>query len=98
MAIKLFRKGNTHRVNGIECEVRLFPVKYGQSFVGVDGWCVSVEDLEKKEVVEIEEEIESGSIDQPSKVVRELAKEAGIDGWEKKRISTLKEELGGEGE
>jgi hypothetical protein len=95
MAIKLFRKGNTHNVNGIECEIRLFDVKNGRSFIGVDGWCADIEDLEKKEPPE---EVIIDPVDHSSKNIREMARDAGIDGWEKKRITTLKEELSGEGE
>lgn len=87
MAIKLFRKGGTHVVDGIECEIRLFDVKYGHSFVGIDGWCADINDL-----IEVEEERDEYS---PSEI-RELAKKAGIDGWENKRINTLKEVLSGQ--
>ena len=91
MAIKLFRKGNTHNINGIECEVRLFDVKYGGSFVGVDGWCSSPEDIDGK-TKEVQEEPNDWD-DLSSSDIREIAKESGIEGWENKRINTLKEVL-----
>lgn len=93
MAIKLFRKGTTHIERGIECEIRLFDVKYGSSFVGLDGWCLSPEDIEakKEEVTEVDDLTD---LDPPA--IRELAKARKIEGWESKRINTLKEVLSGQ--
>jgi hypothetical protein len=67
--------------------------------VGTDGWCASIEDLEKKEIecTEPEKEAQPDNNDIPQDV-REMAKAAGIEGWDKKRINTLKGELDGKGE
>ncbi len=85
MATKLYREGTSHIVRGIECEIRLFP-RNGLSFVGLDGWCASPEDINK-----VDEWSEYSS-----EQIRELAKDAGIEGWENKRINTLKEVLSGQ--
>lgn len=84
MATKLYREGNSHFVNGIECEIRLFP-RNGLSFVGIHGWCATPEDINKSDEWS----------DYSSEQIRELAKDSGIEGWENKRINTLKEVLSG---
>lgn len=87
MAIKLYRKGNTHCVNGIECEVRMFRATTNSlDFVGVDGWCLKPEDINKKD------EWSEYTADQ----IRSLAKDADIEDWDTKRINTLKELLSGQ--
>ena len=89
MATKLYRAGTTNIVDGIECEIRLFDCRDPLSFIGIDGWCATPQDINKTESVD---EFADHSADN----IRELAKEAGIDGWEKKRINTLKGELSGQ--
>lgn len=87
MATKLYRAGKSHCVNGIECEVRLFPHN-GLSFIGLHGWCSSPEDINK---VDKTDEWADYTPDQ----IRELAKDQDIEGWDSKRITTLKEVLSG---
>lgn len=89
MAIKLYRKGTTHNVDGIECEVRLF-ARNPLSFVGIDGWCAKPEDING--VVSDLDDWEGYTSEQ----IREKAKDSGIEGWENKRINTLKEVLSGQ--
>ena len=96
MAIKLYRKGTTHNINGIDCEIRLFDVRYGNSFAGVDGWCLKPEDIGGESVVEEVENTEPLLDDLDPSDIREQAKAAGIEGWENKRINTLKEALSGQ--
>jgi hypothetical protein len=88
MGIKLYREGNSHIENGIECEIRLFSRGDPLSFVGTDGWCKSPEDINKDN--KTDDDKGSGYT---SDEIRELAKEAGIEGWDTKRIHTLKEVL-----
>jgi hypothetical protein len=88
MATKLYRKGTTHCVNGIECEVRLFTCSNPLSFVGLGGWCRSIHDVNKNDTDEW------GGY--TSEQIRELAEDAGIEGWDTKRINTLKEVLSGQ--
>ena len=88
MATKLYRAGNTHKVRGIECEIRLFNTSSPLDFIGIDGWCAKPEDINKTDV----DEWSGYTSDQ----IRELAKEANIDGWDTKRIHTLKEVLNGQ--
>jgi hypothetical protein len=92
MATKLYREGTTHCVNGIDCEVRLFTTGYPLRFVGTDGWCKTPEDINKDNKTD-DDEWSGYTSDQ----IRELAKDAGIDGWDTKRIHTLKEVLNGQG-
>lgn len=58
------------------------------------GWSVEPEGEGEAESPAKEEDDGSESAKLSNDEIRELAKEAGIDGWEKKRISTLKSELG----
>ena len=89
MATKLYREGTTHCVNGITCEIRLFSSGNPLDFVGIDGWCMTPEDINKTN----DDEWSGYTSDQ----IRELAKEANIEGWDTKRIRTLKEVLNGQG-
>ena len=88
MATKLYREGTTHCVNGITCEVRLFDRGNPLDFIGIDGWCAIPEDINKDN--KTDDDKWSGYT---SDEIRELAKEAGIDGWDTKRIHTLTEVL-----
>lgn len=89
MATKLYREGTTHCENGITCEIRLFATGSPLSFVGTDGWCKSPEDI-NPEINKTDDDEWSGYT---SDQIRELAKDADIDGWDTKRIHTLKEVL-----
>lgn len=82
----VFRAGNTFKFRGHDCEM----VKIDASSVDYyieNGW--------SKEWP-IKEEVKK--TDQSNDDIREAAKEAGIDGWETKRISTLKGLLNGNNE
>ena len=89
MAIKLFRKGTTHNSNGIVCEIGLF-----DSVDGVEGWYSSPEEIDGTPVIEVDSQDSQDIFDGlSSPQIRELANSRGIEGWENKRISTLKEAL-----
>jgi len=99
MAAQLYREGNSHTVRGIECEVQNFPI--GQLNEALDaGWLKSPEDIGNDAQNEITqgddekapEEESKGEKEEGEKLlnpIRQAAKEAGIDGWEIKRIKTL---------
>jgi hypothetical protein len=89
MALKLYRTRTTHCVNRIDCEVRLFRSRGATRFIGLDGWVSSIDDLNKPEVSDEWKGYTSENI-------RELAKDSDIEGWDTKRINTLKEVLSGE--
>jgi hypothetical protein len=104
MAYLLYRNGNKHIIWGKSCEYAQFADEDVDQALK-DGWVMHPNQLaEEKEVQQVEptliedatfEEIDtndSGKLS--SDEVRQAAKEAGIDGWEKKRINTLKKELG----
>jgi hypothetical protein len=89
MALKLYRTGTTHCINGIQCEIRLFKNRDASRFIGLDGWCSSIDDLNKPEVTD---EWKGYTSEQ----IRDLAKDESIEGWDTKRINTLKELLSGQ--
>jgi hypothetical protein len=96
MAIKLYREGTTHNINGVQCEIRLFTGRDPLSFVGIDGWCKSLDDVNKTDFGDVNNADSDEWEGYTSEQVRELAKDADIDGWDTKRINTLKEVLSGE--
>lgn len=89
MAITLFRAGNTHEVKGVVCEAHNFMVNELEWCLS-QGWVTSPEEIEN---VSEEKTDEEEGPDETPEDVRQLAKEAGIQDWEKKRIKTLKLEL-----
>lgn len=112
MAIQLYRKGNTHVVQGIECELCNFPVNKLEQRLS-EGWFKTPQEIENgvqqqqenedgqdvqsefKE--EDQEESESVSVSTESlNPIRLKAKEAGIEGWDTKRIKTLEALLSGD--
>jgi len=89
MAIQLYKAGDTHEVRGIKCEVRNFTnQEYGYWLE--NGWYLDPKDIPLESVEEAKEEVEEEKELHP---VRLAAKDAGIDGYEKKRIKTLEGEL-----
>lgn len=97
--IVLFKLGTQIKFQGIKLD-RVRIENEQEEEYRANGWGCAWDILKeskgetKKEPVKFEEvdTNESGllSVDE----VRNAAKEAGIDGWEKKRIKTLKKELG----
>ena len=81
MAIQLYRKGSTHTVRGVECECKNF--KTGDlTLLLKEGWVTDPSEIDKP--VDVEQEMNP---------IREAAKEAGIEGWDTKRIKTLQAAL-----
>lgn len=84
--IQLYRKGDTHTVRGIKCELCNFSngeLEYQLN----EGWLKSPEDIDNNE--EASEEGET----QELHPVRIQARDAEIEGWETKRIKTLQADL-----
>lgn len=74
-------------MKGIECEVRMFRANASSlDFVGVDGWCLKPEDINKTV-----DEWANYTDDQ----IREKAFDSDVEGWETQDINTLKELLSG---
>lgn len=91
MAIVLYRKGDSHVVRGVACEASRFEVSSLKNALAA-GWVVDPSQIDKAPTKEKADTNNSGklSVDE----VRAAAKEAGIEGYDKKRIKTLKAELG----
>jgi len=91
MAIQLYKAGTTHTVRGIECEAKNFAPREMDLMLS-QGWVKDPSELgESAPEVEVKTSQETDTNINP---VRLKAKEAGIDGWENKRIKTLEAELG----
>ena len=80
MASLLYRAGTGHFENGVECE--MISVEYDQYEAMLSaGWSTSPPGATAAE--------ESKELSEADKV-REAARLAGIDGWDTKRINTLR--------
>ncbi len=101
MAIQLYRAGNTHTVRGIECELKNFTPNSLDAMLD-EGWLKSPEEIGNDKQIEEsdqDERQEESSEDAPQQEdqeeikvlnpVRQAAKDAGIEGYEIKRIKTL---------
>lgn len=88
MAVTLYKKGNTHIIRGVECEIQNFPVEELQ-FAIDSGYVTSPDQLFNPPVDEC---LSSGEMS--NKDIRAAAKDAGIENYKTKMIATLKRELG----
>ena len=93
MASQLYRPGNTHNVRGVECELGNFNAYELTDRIN-EGWYRTPGEWLKETKEEPAEQPEIAKSD-PNHPVRQAAKEADIDGWGSKRISTLEKELDG---
>ena len=89
MAIQLYRAGDTHEVRGILCEVGNFE-PHELDVLLAQGWA-----KDPKDIGGVPEEPKAEIEPDTLNPVRLQAKEAGIEGWENKRIKTLEAELAG---
>jgi len=98
MAIQVYKPGNTHTVRGVECEA--LNINIGSlshylenGYYKKEGeWLEAVEDeVETEDEPQVDEPVEN----KRAEGVREKAKAAGIEGFDKKRIKTLESELNG---
>lgn len=102
MSIVLYRKGDTHTVRGIACELKIVSHEH---FSGVPdaGWFLNVQDINKVGKTEEPQEIESNVIvvSEETKTIdgmdndeiRVAAKMAGMRDYDTARIRTLKNKL-----
>lgn len=100
MSITVYRKGNTHTVRGVECELMLISPEY---FTGEapKGWFLTLDDLDvdKVEVVAVEEPVEDTiqkeiNIEKlTNKETRYYAELNDIENFDDARIKTLKGKL-----
>ena len=98
MTAALYRKGNTHIDQGIECEIVRVPNKFVEDYLN-DGYVKTPQELlEPKEEIKViptkEEADTNGTGKLSSEEVRAAAEKAGIKDYGTKRIATLKKELG----
>ncbi|MEE9311618.1 MAG: hypothetical protein V3V10_04320 [Planctomycetota bacterium] len=64
--IALYRKGATHTIRGVTCEMGRFETKRLQSLLN-SGWVTNPQDLlEAAEVVEVEEPVEVAEVVKPT--------------------------------
>lgn len=94
MDIQLYKEGNTHTVRGVPCELCNFHIEDMESALK-DGWYRKPGEWLKEAKSETQEEQKEMPKSDPNHPVRQAAKEADIDGWDSKRISTLEKELNG---
>ena len=87
MAVCLYREGDSHVIGGIPCEVGLFDI-VEVSYQLDRGWHESVDGIAGKPE---KSNIESVIVHP----IRLKAREAGIEGWDKRRIKKLEAELNG---
>lgn len=94
MDIQLYRKGDTHTVDGIQCELCNFHIDEMASALD-NGWYRTPGEWSKAAKDEPKSESKDIPKSDPNHPVRQAAKEVDIDGWDSKRISTLEKELNG---
>ncbi len=90
MGISLYRKGNTHTIRGVVCEMQVFKVKALKNCIDT-GWHASPADIEKPSFKEADTN-NTGLLSIPE--LRAAAKVAGLRNWHNKKPDTLKKELG----
>ena len=88
--ITLYKKGNTHIVRGVSCELKQFGVN-DLGYALSQGYNTNPLDLHK---ITEDEADTNGTGKLSISEIRTAAKLAGIDNYSKKRIATLLSELG----
>ena len=86
MSVLVYTKGDTHEVRGVKCKMSMVEPQSLNAHLSA-GWV-----LDPVELAEDSEKSQPKNAD--NKQIRAQAKDKGIDGWDKKRVNTLKEELG----
>lgn len=104
MSVMLYKEGDKETIRGVRCEYIVVPNRALQGHLA-QGWKTRVEDLypdEPKEapVATPEPDFPKFSATPPprrtqaeSQRIRQLAKEAGIEGWDRRQVSKLEKEL-----
>jgi hypothetical protein len=96
--IRLYKEGTMIECNGIKMDHRIFQDDEAEQARN-DGWTSALEVSQRAKGEKVFDSIDTNdtgklSVDE----VREAAKAAGIEGWDTKRIKTLKRELGVDGD
>ncbi len=103
MAVQLYKSGDKHTVNGVQCEAANFNINQLPEMLKA-GWVktpqetsddypqieASTEEENAEEETDVEPQEEADKVLDPRRLV---AKEAGIEGWDIKRFATLEAEL-----
>lgn len=101
MAIILFKKGNTTKVNGIPCQIQVCN-EFSYLHLLDEGWYYTPEEMLEGEKAEKEEpsqeeptEVELAEVETEltDDEIRAVAKKANIGNWHNKKIDRLLEEL-----
>lgn len=89
MACIVYRKGKGTIEFGIECESATVEIEYLEDMLAA-GWSTNPPGYEPPRA---EVEDEGAEDEKPLHPVRQAAKDAGIEGWDTKRIGTLESAL-----
>lgn len=96
MGVTLYKPGDTHTVNGIPCDLKVFDPQTFESSLEA-GWFLSPEacyaEIEEESGEEKEEEFNEEKGPKTDKEIRLLAKDIGVKFWHNKSISRLKVEI-----
>lgn len=84
--VSMYKEGDSCEVRGIKCDVKRMKFQEMEHYAS-EGWVKDPADIGQEQEVS-EEEATEGAHE-----VRLMAKAKGIEGWDKKRIKTLKAEL-----
>ena len=97
MTIALYKSGDTHTVRGIKCEIIRCEFLQMEDRLK-EGYVKDPSELEStEEVTEVIEPVEEiKEVEKTYDPIRLKSKDAGIDGWETKRIKTLEGLLNGD--
>jgi len=79
MSVILYKAGNTHIIDGIECEMKVFDEFLFASNLDI-GWCLTPAECYKTKPLNDSE-------------IRASAKEKGIKNWYNKKIDRLRKEV-----
>ncbi len=102
MGAMLYREGDKAEIRGVKCEFVVVPLRSVPGHLAL-GWKKRVEELYQEEApAEVEAQPKFQTAAEAAKAapklsnkqVREKAREAGIDGWDRRQVGKLKEDLG----
>ena len=96
MAIQLYKKGNTHTVRGIECEIGTFD-EYSYLHNLDNEWFYSPEECYSDVDAALAKKLAECCVvlEDPKENIRLIAKKAGIRNWHNKKIENIEKELEG---
>lgn len=106
MGVMLYKEGDKHEIRGVKCQFVVVPNRSLQGHLA-QGWKTRVEDLypdaepeEAPTVAASQPDIPKFSATPPPRRsqaevqrIRQRAKEAGIEGWDRRQVGKLEKEL-----